>query len=76
MKLVQPREVWDNTVQVELTIRELQILRDSMAVTSYNDKTTEWRNSNSIPPYSLNEEEILFKNVEEILRLKGGCTFE
>ena len=75
MKLVQS-EVWDNTIQVELTIRELQILRDSMAITSYNGKTTEWRNFNKIPPYSLNEENILFKNVEEILKLKGGRTFE
>ena len=76
MKLFQSQEVWDNTIQVELTIKELQILRDSMSMTSYNDKTTEWRDSNKIPPYSMNEEEILFTNVQEILRLKGGCTFE
>lgn len=76
MKLVRSQEVWDNIIQVELTIRELQILRDSMGVTSYNDKTTKWRDTNKIPPYSMVEEEILFKNVEEILRLKGGCTFE
>lgn len=76
MKLVQSQKVWDNIIQVELTIRELQILRDSMGVTSYNDKTTKWRNINKIPPYSMDEEEILFKNVEEILRLKGGYTFE
>ena len=76
MKLVRWQEVWDNIIQVELTIRELQILRDSMGVTSYNDKTTKWRDTNKSPPYSIVEEEILFKNVEEILRLKGGCTFE
>lgn len=77
MKLVQSQEVWDNTIQVELTIRELQILRDSMGVTSYNDKTSKWRNTNNkIPPYSMNEDEALFKNVKEILRLKGGNTFE
>lgn len=77
MKLVQSQEVWDNTIQVEITIRELQILRDSMGATSYNDKTANWRNTNNkIPPYSSYEDEVLFKNVKDILKLKGGVTFE
>ena len=53
MKLLNTNETkWDENIKLELTLRELQIIRDSMGATSYNDKKYIWDENCAECPYN------------------------
>lgn len=77
MKLLNTDQTkWDNNIKLELTLRELQIIRDAMGATSYNDKTYVWDENCKECPYNLDQNHILFNDVMSILERQGGVTFE
>ena len=77
MKLLNTNETkWDENIKLELTLRELQIIRDSMGATSYNDKKYIWDENSAECPYNLDQNKILFNDVMSILKKQGGVTFE
>ena len=77
MKLLNTNETkWDENIKLELTLRELQIIRDSMGATSYNDKKYIWDENRAECPYNLDQNKILFNDVMSILKKQGGVTFE
>ena len=77
MKLLNTNETkWDENIKLELTLRELQIIRDSMGATSYNDKKYIWDENCAECPYNLDQNKILFNDVMSILKEQGGVTFE
>ena len=77
MKLLNTNETkWDDNIKLELTLRELQIIRDSMGATSYNDKTYIWDENCAECPYNSHQNKILFNDVMSILKKQGGVTFE
>ena len=77
MKLLNTGQTkWDENIKLELTLRELQIIRDSMGATSYNDKKYIWDKNFAECPYNLDQNKILFNDVMSILKKQGGVTFE
>ena len=75
MRLLNTNETkWDENIELELTLRELQNIRDAMGATSYNDKAYLWEDENC--PYNLEQERILFNDIMSILKKLGGVTFE
>ena len=77
MRLLKTNETkWDKKIQLELSLRELQIIRDSMGATSYNDKKYIWDENCAECPYNLDQNKILFNDVMSILKKQGGVTFE
>ena len=77
MKLLNTNETkWDENIKLELTLRELQIIRDSMGATSYNDKKYIWDENCAECPYNLDQNKILFNDLMSILKKQGGVTFE
>lgn len=75
-ELTTEESKWDKKIQLELSLRELQIIRDAIGVTSYNDKTYIWDKNYEECPYNLDQERILFNDVMSILKKQGGVTFE
>ena len=77
MKLLNTEQTnWDENIKLELTLRELQIIRDSIGATSYNDKKYIWDKNGAECPYNLDQNKILFNDVMSILKKQGGVTFE
>lgn len=77
MKLLNTNETkWDKNIRIELTLRELQIIRDSIGATSHKMKSNIWSDHFKCCPYDLEQGLSLFNDVEYILKKQGGVIFE
>lgn len=77
MKLLNTNETkWDKNIRIELTLKELQIIRDSMGATSHSDRSDIWSNYSEACPYNSIQGRTLFDDVKSILKKQGGVTFE
>ena len=77
MKLLNTNETkWDKNIRIELTLRELQIIRDSIGTTSHDTRSRIWNYSSENCPYNLDQGNTLFDDVMNILKKQGGITFE
>lgn len=77
MKLLNTNETkWDKNIKIELTLRELQIIRDSIGATSHDDRSSIWNYGSEKCPYNIGQGNILFDDVMSILKKQGGITFE
>ena len=79
MKLLNTEQTkWDENIKLELTLRELQIIRDSMGATSHETRSEIWNEifTSEDCPYNLDQNKILFNDVMSILKKQGGATFE
>ena len=79
MKLLITNETkWDENIKLELTLRELQIIRDSMGVTSHGTRSEIWNKifTSEDCPYNSEQGTSLFNDVNYILKKQGGVTFD
>lgn len=67
---------WDKKIQLELTLRELQIIRDSIGATSHCMRSEYWDDDFKDCPYNSEQGSSLFDDVNYILEEQGGVTFE
>lgn len=77
MKLLGINETkWDENIKIELTLRELQIIRDSIGVTNHNMRSEIWDEifTSEDCPYNSEQGTSLFNDVNYILKNKGGVT--
>lgn len=67
--------IWDKEINITLTIRELQMIRDCVAKSSYSNITNNYNTTfNREPPYKDYNLDDLYNQVQEILERKGGYT--
>lgn len=68
---------WDKSIKLELTLRELQIIRDSIGATSHETRSDIWNWSDIFEdcPYNSKQGTTLFNDVNYILKDQGGVTF-
>lgn len=79
MKLLNENETkWDKNIRLELTLRELQIIGDSIGATNHNIRSEIWdRAFEDYPcPYDSEQGTCLFNDVNYILKKQGGVIFE
>lgn len=79
MKLLNISETkWDENIKLELTLRELQIIRDSIGATSHDMRSEIWYYDfkDKECPYNSDQGTSLFNDVNYILKKQGGVTFE
>lgn len=77
MRLLNTNETkWDKNIRIELTLMELQIIRDSIGATSHDKRSNIWSYNSEDCPYNLDQEDTLFGDVMNILKKQGGVTFE
>lgn len=79
MKLVDKNSnsKWDEKVKIELTLREVQILFDSIGSTSWKDFENNW-SMYDVPksdmPYNLDDIDSTFDQLQDIVEELGGVT--
>jgi hypothetical protein len=67
--------IWDKEINITLTIRELQMIRDCIAKSSYFNVTNNYNTTfNREPPYKDCNLDDLYNQVQEILESQGGYT--
>ncbi len=73
MELIKHKNanIWNNKVQIEMTVKELQIFADSVGKTSYTEMQERWKDRGVIP-YSSEEFYQLYLNASKILEEEGG----
>lgn len=80
MRLLNANETkWDENIKLELTLRELQIIRDSIGATNHNMRSEIWDDVHDDfkeCPYNSCQGTFLFDDVNSILKKQGGVTFE
>ena len=81
MKLLNTEQTnWDENIKLELTLRELQIIRDSIGATNHETRSDIWNWSDNFKdkdcPYNSQQGTYLFNDVNYILKKQGGATFE
>lgn len=79
MKLLNTNEPkWDENIKLELTLRELQIIRDSIGATNHSMRSEVWVWHDDFKecPYNSDQGTSLFNDVNYILKVQGGVTFE
>ena len=77
MRLTRPEShnLWDKEINVALSIRELQIIRDCVAKSNYLNVTNNYNTTfNREPPYKDCNLIDLYDQVQEILEKQGGYT--
>lgn len=68
-----PNIFWDKEINIALTVRELQIIRDCIENNGYFEATLEYANMfNSEPPYNSKDMTNLYDQTQEILKEQGG----
>ena len=83
MRLLKTNETkWDKKIQLELSLRELQIIRDAMGATNYETRRKIWDkiftsedcpyNSEQDCPYNSEQGASLFSDINYILKNQGG----
>ena len=77
MKLINTNcNKWDKEINISLSLKELQIIHDAHAVTSYHGCREYWddgENSGGIP-YVSDEFYSLYDDLEDAVRTLGGYT--
>lgn len=78
MKLLTDKTNWDENIKLELTLRELQIIRDSIGATNHNMRSEIWDEifTSEDCPYNSEQGTSLFNDVNYILKNKGGVTID
>ena len=77
MKLLNTEQTnWDKNIKLELTLRELQIIGDSVGATSHDMRSKIWDNTFKDCPYDFQQGVSLFNDIEYILKEQGGVTFD
>lgn len=76
MKLINTNcSKWDREINISLSLKELQIIHDSLAFTSYQECREYWDGENSDDiPYVSDEFYSLYDNLEDSVRTLGGHT--
>lgn len=75
MKLLNENETkWDKNIRLELTLRELQIIRDSMGATNHGIRREIWDEvfTSEDCPYNSEQGTSLFNDIKYILKRQGG----
>lgn len=63
----------DKEIDITLTIRELQMIRDCISTSSYTSATKEYNITfNTEPPYEVCDLDNLYIQIQEILTNQGG----
>ena len=57
--------IWDSVVTVEISLRELQLIRDAMVATDIKDIKKLWDKGN--PPYQQSDKDIVGRTATEII---------
>lgn len=76
MELININYGWDKEINISLSLRELQIIHDSIAVISYSECREHWNyfhNKKLEIPYLSEVFYSLYDNLENIIKLAGGC---
>ena len=67
--------IWDKEIKIVLTIRELQMIRDCVAKSSYLNITNNYNTTfDREPPYKDYNLDDLYNQVQEVLEGQGGYT--
>ena len=66
---------WNKTLQFELTLKELQILRDSIACSHEANIKKCWLEANKEAPYSSSEFYQCYTNINTLTEQLGGNDF-
>ena len=67
--------IWDKEIDITLTIREFQIIRDCLAKSSYSNIVCDYKNRFNIEPqYSDSDMYTLYMQAQKILKEEGGYT--
>lgn len=75
MKLLKTNETkWDKKIQLELSLRELQIIRDAMGATNHEIRRNIWDEVFTFEdcPYNSEQGTSLFNDINYILKNQGG----
>ena len=75
MKLLNTNETkWDENIKLELTLRELQIIRDAMGATNHKIRREIWDEifTSEDCPYNSEQGTSLFNDINYILKNQGG----
>lgn len=75
MRLLKTNETkWDKKIQLELSLRELQIIRDAMGATNHEIRRKIWDEifTSEDCPYNSEQEASLFSDINYILKNQGG----
>ena len=75
MKLLNTNETkWDKNIRLELTLRELQIIGDSMGATNHEIRRDIWDEvfTSEDCPYNSEQGASLFNDINYILKKQGG----
>lgn len=67
---------WDENIKLELTLRELQIIRDSIGATNHYTRSEIWDGTFEDCPYNPKQGTTLFNDINYILKDQGGVAFE
>ena len=76
MKIAESKNKWDKTVQLELTLKEVQILRDSLAHSTDNNMQHYWINSDKPCPYTSDEIYRCYQDINKLTTELGGNDFD
>lgn len=75
MKLVSNNaDFWDKTITIQLSLRELQILFDSLGSTAWISLEDNWKDYHTLleMPYNMNNKNQLYNELEDLLTKLGG----
>ena len=75
MKLLNTNETkWNKKIQLELSLRELQIIRDAMGATNHKIRREIWDEifTSEDCPYNSEQGTSLFNDINYILKNQGG----
>ena len=75
MRLLKTNETkWDKKIQLELSLRELQIIRDAMGATNHEIRREIWDEifTSEDCPYNSEQGISLFNDINYILKNQGG----
>ena len=75
MKLLNTNETkWDKNIKLELTLRELQIIRDAIGATNHKIRREIWDEifTSEDCPYNSEQGTSLFNDINYILKNQGG----
>lgn len=75
MKLLNTDQTkWDTNIKLELTLRELQMIRDAMGATNHEIRREIWDEvfTSEDCPYNSEQGTSLFNDIKYILKRQGG----
>lgn len=72
----QDKNKWERKISIELSLRELQILFDSVGSSSWDDYKNNWEmyDTDIDIPYNIDDSDQIYSELEEIIYGLGGVT--